>query len=353
MQDFTIPEATIGAAALPLIADAMQRAGVDATRAFADSGLGTPSCAPLTGGDALPLAQFTRLLQAGGAQAPDQGRMWRCGEAIAAPALAGLFPACLGAPSLGGLLDRLLADLEALQHGAVFRRDVTGDTCILSYRIIDPAIWPRSRDAEFTLAFLDAVVRRFAGTPCGPAGGDAVAVALAFEHERDSHADFGRVAGVAPLFGEPCNMLAFPARLLDATVDCVQPDDVAPRAPAPGRTSAPLPVLEIVEAVYRRLGLGDLDQRTIAADCGLSERSLRRQLDAAGVTFRQLTEEARTQYALWALRETRLPVSEIAHRLGYDSQGAFARAFRRTTGRPPSTLRATSAPPRPGNARGS
>jgi AraC-like DNA-binding protein len=336
MQDFTIPVATIGAAALPLIADAMQQVGVDAARAFADSGLAVRRTAPLAPGEELPLAQFTRLLQAGGAQAPDQGRMWRCGEAIAAPALAGLFPACLGATHLGDLLDRLLADLEALQHGTAFRREVAGDTCILSYRIIDPAIWPRSRDAEFTLAFLDAVVRRYASAGTGD---ETLAVALSFEHERDTPGDIARVAGLAPLFGEPCNMLAFPARLLDARVAGPHVPADRPAPPPAARGAAPVPVADIVEAVYRRLGQGDLNQGAIAADCGLSQRSLRRRLDRAGVTFRQLTEDARTQYALWALRQTHMPVGEIAHRLGYDSQGAFARAFRKSTGIPPSGLR--------------
>ncbi|SDT94525.1 AraC family transcriptional regulator [Stappia sp. ES.058] len=336
MQDFTIPEATIGAAALPLIANAMQKAGVDAARAFADSGLGAPPDTPVKTSGELPLAQFTRLLQAGGAQAPDAGRMWCCGEAIAAPALAGLFPACLGATHLGDLLDRLLADLETLQHGTAFHREVAGDTCILSYRIIDPAIWPRSRDAEFTLAFLDAVVRRFGSAGLSDA---AFAVGLSFEHERDSHADLARMTGVAPLFGEPCNMLAFPARLLDLPVRVEHPLVSSLREATPSRATPEAPVSDIVEAVYRRLGQGPLTQETIANDCGLSQRSLRRRLDRAGCTFRALTDDARTQYALWALRETRLPVSEIAHRLGYDSQGAFARAFRRSTGKAPSGVR--------------
>ncbi|WP_051242832.1 AraC-like transcriptional regulator QhpR [Stappia stellulata] len=333
MQDFTIPEATIGAAALPLIANAMQEAGVDATRAFADSGLDAPPHTPRGTGGELPLVQFTRLLQAGGAQAPDAGRMWRCGEAIATPALAGLFPACLEAQDLGDLLDRLLCDLQDLQHGTAFHREVADDTCLLSYRIIDPAIWPRSRDAEFTLAFLDAVVRRFTAS-------SGCAVALSFEHERDTRADLARLAGVAPLHGEPCNLLAFPARLLETPIAADRTGEPAPPGKAPRRErSRERRSGEIVEAVYRRLGQGALTQGTIAADCGMSERSLRRELVRAGCSFRALRDDARTQYALWALRETRLPVSEIAHRLGYDSQGAFARAFRKSTGTPPSGLR--------------
>jgi AraC-like DNA-binding protein len=343
MPALPLPPATISTSALPLIAEAMQASGVDAARAFAESGLGRPD--RVTQGAAaaacdLPLAQFTDLMQAGGSQAPDEGRMWRCGQAIAAPALAELFPAGLEARRLDGLLDGLLADLQSLQHGTAFQRSIADDTCILTYRIIDPAIWPRSRDAEFTLAFLDAVIRRFA------AGDAAFPVALSFEHERDTGASLARLAGSAPLYGQPSNMLAFPARLLETPVHPSSvlpvPERVSfrpvPASPAPAAAAEPS-CAEIIEAVYRRLGQGQLSQGTIAEDCGLSERSLRRQLDRRGQSFRSLVEDARTAYALWALRETHLPVGEIAWRLGYDDQGAFARAFRRAAGTSPSRFR--------------
>lgn len=71
----------------------------------------------------------------------------------------------------------------------------------------------------------------------------------------------------------------------------------------------------------------------------MSGRSLRRLLDAEGASFRAMAEAARLDYALWALRRTTLAVGEIAWRLGYDDQGAFARAFRRLTGYTPSQVR--------------
>lgn len=346
MPALPLPPATISTSALPLIAEAMQASGVDATRAFAESGLARPDRirrGAATAAVDLPLAQFTDLLQAGGSQAPDEGRMWRCGQAIAAPALAELFPAGLAARRLDGLLDGLLADLQSLQHGTAFKRSVADDTCILTYRIIDPAIWPRSRDAEFTLAFLDAVVRRFAGDT----GNDAFPVALSFEHERDTGAPLARLAGSAPLYGQPSNMLAFPARLLETPVHPSSANPGLQRASDQRPPAAPLAITEpcctqIIEAIYRRLGQGQLSQSRIAEDCGLSERSLRRQLDRRGQSFRSLVDDARTAYALWALRETHLPVGEIAWRLGYDDQGAFARAFRRAAGTSPSRFRQQS-----------
>ena len=84
---------------------------------------------------------------------------------------------------------------------------------------------------------------------------------------------------------------------------------------------------------------GPFSQGDIAADLGLSGRSLRRLLDTDGPSFRAMTDDARLDYALWALQRTKLPVGEIAWRLGYTDQGAFARAFRKVTGAPPSGLR--------------
>ena len=48
----------------------------------------------------------------------------------------------------------------------------------------------------------------------------------------------------------------------------------------------------------------------------------------------------RMQVAMQKLRETRLPIAQIAFDVGYDSEAAFTRAFRRETGQPPAAWRA-------------
>lgn len=45
------------------------------------------------------------------------------------------------------------------------------------------------------------------------------------------------------------------------------------------------------------------------------------------------------QAALTQLRETNVSVAELAGRLGYDSEAAFSRAFKRIIGRSPGTAR--------------
>jgi AraC-like DNA-binding protein len=76
-----------------------------------------------------------------------------------------------------------------------------------------------------------------------------------------------------------------------------------------------------------------------AAALGLSERSLRRHLQAEGSGYRALLDETRLRRAQELLAEPRLPVEAIAQRLGYSETAAFIHAFKRWTGRSPSAYR--------------
>jgi AraC-like DNA-binding protein len=61
----------------------------------------------------------------------------------------------------------------------------------------------------------------------------------------------------------------------------------------------------------------------------LHERTLRRRLAKEGATLRSLASEARRELAYHLLRDTDLPVSDIAAILRYSDVSVFARAFRR------------------------
>jgi AraC-like DNA-binding protein len=76
-----------------------------------------------------------------------------------------------------------------------------------------------------------------------------------------------------------------------------------------------------------------------ATALGLSERSLRRKLQAEGSSYRALLDEVRLQKAQELLQDARLPVEAIAARLGYSETAAFIHAFRRWTGNTPAAFR--------------
>jgi AraC-like DNA-binding protein len=93
----------------------------------------------------------------------------------------------------------------------------------------------------------------------------------------------------------------------------------------------------------RELLLHDITNPPTFADVakllGANERSLRRQLQQQGLSFRGLLDELRTQMALKYLRTTKLANEEIALALGFSDAANFRRAFHRWTRKTPSEIR--------------
>ncbi len=78
---------------------------------------------------------------------------------------------------------------------------------------------------------------------------------------------------------------------------------------------------------------------SVARDLNMSTRTLRRHLDAAGTSYRQLLDEVRRALAEEMLTATPLSVSDVAIRLGYAEASTFIHAFKRWTGTTPSVYR--------------
>ena len=72
---------------------------------------------------------------------------------------------------------------------------------------------------------------------------------------------------------------------------------------------------------------------------GLTERTLARRLQAQGLSFSGLLDEARREAALQALAHTQRPLAEIGQALGYAEPSVFNRAVRRWTGSTPGAWR--------------
>jgi AraC-like DNA-binding protein len=92
-------------------------------------------------------------------------------------------------------------------------------------------------------------------------------------------------------------------------------------------------------AVVERLRAGEPSIAAIAEALATSERSLQRKLQAEGVSFRDVVDEARHKLALLYLGDRALSLADVAYLLGYSENAAFTRAFKRWTGRAPSQAR--------------
>ena len=90
---------------------------------------------------------------------------------------------------------------------------------------------------------------------------------------------------------------------------------------------------------YRLLLQGECSQLQVAAELGISSRTLVRKLGIAGTSFQQLLEGVRYSASRTLLRETNLTFAEIAEALGYNEASSFTRAFQRWTGMSPSAWR--------------
>jgi AraC-like DNA-binding protein len=98
-------------------------------------------------------------------------------------------------------------------------------------------------------------------------------------------------------------------------------------------------VERVQRAVYGLVMAGEASSPRIAELLGIHERVLRRRLQAMGTNIHQMIGAARYEGACQLLRETRLPLPEIASALGYSDATAFSRAFRSWANTTPSEWR--------------
>ncbi len=79
--------------------------------------------------------------------------------------------------------------------------------------------------------------------------------------------------------------------------------------------------------------------REVGRSLGMSEATLRRRLEAEGVSFREILAQVRMGRALALLQSSDRSVTEIAYAVGYESLSQFTAKFRRHFGRSPAQLR--------------
>lgn len=95
-------------------------------------------------------------------------------------------------------------------------------------------------------------------------------------------------------------------------------------------------IVDRTRAAIAEQATREVSPELIARKLGMSLRSLQRGLREHGSSYEQLLRDVRREFACSYLRDGRYSVTEVAFVLGYDSLSAFARAFKRWTGKPPS-----------------
>ena len=286
----------------------------------------------------IPLTAFVRIYEQGASALGVPGIGWQSGPLLDLADLGELGNAILSAPTVGSALRTFERFLRVIQSETDLHLTVEDGVVTLTYRILNPDIWPRRQDAEFTLSVLTQLIRRGTGDDWSPD-------LICFEHQAArSLSSWGETTGSACLFDCETNALSFP----EAVMNVPMPRDDASQhrralesltrgliAKARSNSLAD----RTRTAIYTGLETGIVDQETIARDLGLSRRSLHRHLSEEGVRFSALLDDCRFRVARHALADTSHPLAQIAFELSYSDQTAFERAFKRRTGMTPRQYR--------------
>ncbi|ASP40029.1 AraC family transcriptional regulator [Bacterioplanes sanyensis] len=155
----------------------------------------------------------------------------------------------------------------------------------------------------------------------------------------------------APLeFGAPRNALIIQESVLDTPLRQPDPELLRTLEQQAAAVMADIrqrhPIVMQTRSLLRSLMSDGLPRREkVAAQLGINERTLQRRLQEAGTGYQQLLDDLRREAATDWLRNTRMPISDMACQLGFSDARSFHRRFKAWTGMTPGEYR--QQPPQP------
>jgi AraC-like DNA-binding protein len=236
----------------------------------------------------------------------------------------------LAAPTLGSAIEHLVLWFPWHQQATETRLVRTGGLLQLEYRILDGSIVDRRQDAELTMGMFANVFRACLGRGWAPER-------VLFEHTRPlAWRDHQTAFNAETFWSQGTNALVFrdrglerpmpgadPARLLELTANL---------AAVAGSCGAPAFLDRVRGEIRRRLASGDVHLDDVAEALAMAPWTLRRRIDEFGATFSDLVDATRLDLSRHYLRQTHLPLTDVAYLLGYSELSAFSRAFSRWVG---------------------
>lgn len=290
----------------------------------------------------MPLNIFVSNLEKMRLESECGASVWHLGETIEPDALGALGCATTAQPTLLDALRTFERGLPAFQSNSLVACTISDDEVHVSYRVLDPQVWPRQADAELTLGILQNI--------CGRYGVRRNALSeICFEAQPDKTSDaLTQYLRITPHFEECENSLRFPARFLNNRLSTEFINNE--------RKYATDTLDEILSELHKNLlfsqiaqiyiqeniGQSVVSEMSLSQVLGISERSLRRRLADEGVKFRTLFNDFRRIQSAFLIAHSRKSLSEIAQLLNYSDQTTFSRAFVRWYGISPGKFRKIS-----------
>ena len=286
----------------------------------------------------IELREFVALLESVGKTSRPSAVAWHVGLSLEWPLGSELGRAVLGFRSLGSALHWMCQYFPLLQDSAYLRLDVDEDWTTLSYKILDPTIWPRHEDAMFTLGIYARLIQAAALEVWGQ-------VQVTVEAEQNQvNADLESIVKTSVVYGGHANAIRFPSSIINSPMNLAPPcePEVLKKLSADlSRKKRKAPITHRTrQMIFREMIEGCVSQQHIARELGISSRTLRRRLSEEGHSFQGLLDQCRMEFAALEFKiHRKLSLSDMALRLGYSEHSTFSRAFSRWAGMAPQDYR--------------
>lgn len=268
-------------------------------------------------------------------QCPHFGLM--VGERFTLDSLGILGQVMRNSPTLRDALRLAIQHLELHDRGAVaLTLDFGNSQVALGYSLFDGDTLAAEQILDGSTAIHYRIFRELCGRSWRP-----LKVQLSHRRPR-SIGPLRRFFGSRLEFDARISAVVFDARWLDhpiagadpkaysVIIDTIKSMEARERAPF---------AAEARRAIHAMLFSASASTESLASLFNMHERTLRRRLAAEGETVRNLVSEVRQEIADHLLRDTTLPVSEIAAVLRYSDSTVFSRAFRSRSHMSPSEWR--------------
>jgi AraC-like DNA-binding protein len=285
------------------------------------------------GREAVHLRAFVEFLERV-AEATDASTAWGAGSGLDYATRGKVGQAILSSRTLGIALRRLTDYFPLLQDATDLSMSTSDNWTTLSYRIVDPDIWPRHHDAMYSLGIYASLLR--AAAP------DAWCQAeLTVEAPREQVVgDLSHVVKANCVYGGDTNALRFPTRALDCRLELAPASSQALTAELSQRLvrkRRETPIMDRVRyIIFRDIGQGNISQEHVSAELGMTSRTLRRRLVEADTSYQAILDDCRMRAAAKEFRvHADVPIAEVALKLGYSEHSTFTRAFARLAGMAP------------------
>ena len=329
-----MPSARVTSLALRGMEQHFGRDGIDVLQVAQHYGL--PDDLWVSHEQTISLKQFVRLLEGLGDLALLPDRTWQAGLHYNIAELGETGKLICSCKTLGDALLALRDFFNLLQSDAYLSVQINEQHTTVGYKILNTEIWPRRRDAEFTLGLVQGIVQRFVAPQSYPCS-------VILEDYSDASRLLSQTLHFPCHAGGDTNQFRFPTALLNTK----QPISLAP-AEHPTQSlrqrlqqqlaqkHRTTPLTDRVRCcILRHLGNSDIDQAHIAQALGMSERTLRRKLAEEGHAFQEILDACRMQSAALNLEHSQLTQTEIALKTGFSEQSSFIRAFNKWFGETP------------------